>query len=59
MYDASKEIFHASSLDSTAIKKKKHVTNRVPRHEISPLSYTIIEHTFDAITVVTRLRVTI
>lgn len=58
MYDASKEIFHASSLDSTAIKKK-HVTNRVPRHEISPLSYTIIEHTFDAITVVTRLRVTI
>lgn len=32
MYDASKEIFHASSLDSTALKKKKkNVTNSVPR----------------------------
>lgn len=55
MYDASKEIFHASSLDLTALKKKKK-TSRIPYHEISPFSYTIIEHTFDN---GCRLRVTI
>lgn len=35
MYDASKEIFHASSLDSTAIKKKTRHESRTTTRDLS------------------------